>query len=115
MPYNLNITIDSTGISDDDAKIISLSLMGLPYKKISAVTFINPHCVRNKVSALYGMLRTEKCINALTVLGELNGFDHYGYVDGKDLFTPEERQRLVALKPSLLHDERRLQVLVTAA
>jgi hypothetical protein len=110
MPTILNITINGTGISDDDAKIISLSLMGLPYSKISMITFINPRCLRNKVSALYSVLRTEKCINALTVEGALNGFDHYGYVDGVDVLTAEERSRLHQLKPALLCHKKRLQL-----
>ncbi len=112
MPYTLGITIDGTRITDDDAKIIGLSIMGISYKSIAKVTFINEHCIRNKVSALYGLLDTEKNITALTLLGELNKFDHYCHVNGNDILNEGERRRLTALNPRILREGKRLRLIL---
>ena len=113
MPYTLGITIDGTGVTDDDAKIIGLSIMGLEYSEIADVTFINLRCIHNKVSLLYGILCTRKTIAALIVLGKLYGFDHYCYVNGKDILDAAERQRLHKINPRLLRENKHLDIVIT--
>ena len=113
MPYTLGIKIDGTRITDDDAKIIALSIMGLAYADIYKVTFINVHCISNKVSALYGLFGITKNICELIVMGELNGFSHYCYVNGIDILDKEERRRLQELRPRLLRESKRLDLNVT--
>lgn len=101
MSHKLGITIQGTGISDQDAKILALYLTGLGNKEIYTVTFISVKNIHNKVSFMYQMFRTPKIPTALTGLATLDGFDHYCYVNGVDVLDEHERQRLEALRPHL--------------
>lgn len=115
MPYTLGITIDGTRITDDAAKIIALSAAGLVYEKITAVTFFNQHRIHKEVSQTYGLLGCDKGIAALVLLSKFNGFDLYGYVNGKDVLDADERRRLNEIKPRILCEPRRISLLFTAA
>ena len=111
MPYTLGIKINGTCITDDDTKIIALLLYGLTRAKIGQVIFINSRCMDNKISALYGHLGiVEHCINALMREALKNGFDHYGFVNGKDVLSPDERMRLKVIAPHLFNETSKLVV-----
>jgi hypothetical protein len=113
MPYTLGITIDGTRITDDDAKIIGLSIMGISYKSIAKVTFINEHCIRNKVSALYGLLDTrEKHYRSYAAWRAKQVRTIYCHVNGNDILNADERRRLTALKPRILREVKRLRLIL---
>jgi len=110
MPYTLGITLDGNSITDKSAKIIGLLVMGLCYVQIQQVIYINPRCLCNEVSDVYGRLRCAKDHSTLIFIALTNGYNHYCCVNGKDILDADERKRLVALNPRILQLNKRLRV-----
>ena len=108
MSHTLGIKIDGTRISDEDAKIIGLYIMGFGNPEVNQIIYLALPTIHNKASNLYNLFDTFKTPTALSALALHYGFDHYGCVNGIDVFTPQERERILAFKPLPLRQTCRL-------
>jgi hypothetical protein len=98
----MGVMINNTRISNNLAKIISLSMVGLSYKKIDEVLTITEQVIRNEVSQAYGQLATERCINALLYLAYTHGFTYDLQVNGVVVLADYELIRLKKHVPRLI-------------
>ena len=89
--------------------------MGLSNDKVTSCLVIKESNLYNEVSDLYGKLGISKCLTELIMAGLLNGFNHYGFVNGINVLDADERRRLQKLNPRLLREPISLQVTLTAA
>lgn len=102
MPYSLGIKLNNVRISNNLAKIISLSMVGLSYEEISLVTTIKESVIRNEVSLAYGLFDTQRCINALVYLAYVNEFTYDLQANGVVVLDDYEMYRLKKHMPRLL-------------
>lgn len=112
MPSTLGIKIDGIPLTDEQAKLIALYIMGLSNKEISGCLFLKPSYLRNLASALYGLLDSGKSPQGLARRGERGGFDGYGHSDGIDVLSARERRWIEQNVPRLALEKEILLIKV---
>ena len=102
MPRKLGITVNNIPLTDEEAKLISLYIIGLNNKKAGSVVLLSARYLRNIAWRLYGLLDTQACAHGLAGKAREFGFDSKGNFKDIDLFSKDERERLYQVAPELL-------------